>query len=157
MENSDQLMMFYQGETSEQNDFQPISTQKSLLLSKKIETAMKQKGFNRQQFASIMKVQPSIITRWLSGNHNFTVETLFEIEDQLGVQLIAIEKPIYKQMNIHMVVGSEPTQHLHSSLGEALSNIIPSQISYCKENSSKSLENCPYDLNVIEFFKLRNK
>lgn len=155
MEKGDQKM-FHHSEPSN-GEFQLISTQRGQLLAKKIEMAMKQKRYNRQQFAGIMGVQPSIITRWLSGNHNFTVETLFEIEDHLGIQLIAIERPVYKQMNFHMVVGSGPTQHLNSSLVEPLSDFIPSHVTYCIESNTKVLEDCPDNISFMELFKVHNK
>jgi hypothetical protein len=53
-----------------------------------------------------MEVQPSIITRWLSGKHNFTIETLFQIEDCLGIKLLAIETPELNSVNLHLRVNS---------------------------------------------------
>lgn len=41
-----------------------------------------------QDFAKIMNKQPSVITKWLSGNHNFTLETLSEIEAKTGVVMV---------------------------------------------------------------------
>jgi hypothetical protein len=38
---------------------------------------------SRGEFAIMMKVQPSRVTRWLSGEHNFTLETLCAIEIKL--------------------------------------------------------------------------
>jgi len=38
--------------------------------------------FNRLSklsFAALMKKDPATVSRWLSGNHNFTIETLCEI------------------------------------------------------------------------------
>jgi hypothetical protein len=37
-----------------------------------------------------MEKRPSEVTKWLSGNHNFTLETISQIEKQLGVTLITI-------------------------------------------------------------------
>ena len=37
---------------------------------------------------------PSEITKWLSGNHNFTVDTLIEIERVLDIKLLAPEEKI---------------------------------------------------------------
>lgn len=155
MENG-QITMFHHGEVSAKNELQPISTQKGQLLATKIEMAMKEKRYNRQQLAAAMGVQPSIITRWLSGNHNFTVETLFEIEDQLGVQLIAVERPVYKKMNFHMVVGSEPTQHLHPSLVESFSGTT-SRVTYCVGSKAKFIDDLSDNSSLFEFFKLQNK
>lgn len=60
------------------------------LLAKKIEKGMKEKQLTRKQFAIMMNVQPSIITRWLKGNHNFTINTLYSIEESIGIKLIEI-------------------------------------------------------------------
>lgn len=62
-----------------------------------IANALKQiienRGLNRQELAELMGNQPSCITKWLSGKHNFTIETLFEIEKQLNCSLITVSKP----------------------------------------------------------------
>ncbi|MES2062585.1 MAG: helix-turn-helix transcriptional regulator [Bacteroidota bacterium] len=79
---------------------------KSLLLSQKILDALKEKQLSRFSFASLMKVQPSIITRWLSGKHNFTIETLFQIEDCLGIKLLAIDIPQMNSVNLHLRVNT---------------------------------------------------
>ena len=38
---------------------------------------------SRSQFANMMQTQPSVVTKWLSGKHNFTLETLCDIESKL--------------------------------------------------------------------------
>lgn len=72
-------------------------TEKRMLLAVRIENSMKEKGFNKIQFASAMKVQPSVITKWLSGTHNFTTDTLFDIEQVLGVSLVNQNEPSHMQ------------------------------------------------------------
>jgi len=57
------------------------------LIAEKIKDRLTELGINRQQFAGMMKVQPSNITKWLSGTHNFTSFTLFEIERVLKLPL----------------------------------------------------------------------
>lgn len=49
-----------------------------------IKTAMKELGLNRKQLAEKMERSPSEVTRWLSGNHNFTLDLLTELSDCLG-------------------------------------------------------------------------
>jgi ribosome-binding protein aMBF1 (putative translation factor) len=68
-------------------------TEKNMLLAMRIEKAMKEKGYNKVQFAAAMKVQPSVITKWLSGTHNFTLDTLFDIEKELSMSLINTSEP----------------------------------------------------------------
>lgn len=83
------------------------AAQKTLCLSKKIADAMAGTGLSRQDFAKRMHVQPSIITRWLSGHHNFTVATLFEIEDALQIQLLDLGTPTpIKTVELKMTYSS---------------------------------------------------
>lgn len=91
-------------------DFGGTRDLKARLLALKIEEAIKEKGLTRQSFALKMEVQPSIVTRWLSGSHNFTLATLFDIEDKLGIKLIAVDTPVVKSLDFHMKVTSPKTQ-----------------------------------------------
>ncbi|MDD2200265.1 MAG: helix-turn-helix transcriptional regulator [Bacteroidales bacterium] len=65
--------------------------EKRMLLAAKIEDAMKAKGLNKSQFAELMGQNNSVITKWLSGTHNFTTDTLSDIESKLSVKLINID------------------------------------------------------------------
>lgn len=70
-----------------------VKTEKNMLLAVRIDKAIKRMSYNKGEFASVMKVQPSVITKWLSGTHNFTIDTLFEIESALDITLIqTVEK-----------------------------------------------------------------
>jgi transcriptional regulator with XRE-family HTH domain len=64
------------------------NSDKNELLAQKIDKRIKELGLTRQDFAKVMDVQPSSITKWLSGKHNFTLETLYEIERRLALPLI---------------------------------------------------------------------
>lgn len=88
-----------------------MDTEKQLLesmlkqMAEVIKKGMEAKGLNKKQFANLMNVQPSIITRWLSGKHNFTIRTLIQIENKLGIKVINVEKP-NKVINLVMKVSS---------------------------------------------------
>jgi transcriptional regulator with XRE-family HTH domain len=60
-----------------------MNNERSLLLAQTIEAKMKERGLSRIEFSELMKTQPSTVTKWLKGSHNFTIETLFEIEKVL--------------------------------------------------------------------------
>ena len=62
-----------------------------MLLARKIDMAIKVKGWNKTRFAKEMQQNNSAITRWLSGTHNFTSDTLSDIQEVLGVKLLDIE------------------------------------------------------------------
>jgi ribosome-binding protein aMBF1 (putative translation factor) len=53
-----------------------------------IDDAIKAKGWGKKQFAEKIGRKPSEITKWLSGTQNFTVDTLADIEQVLGIKLI---------------------------------------------------------------------
>lgn len=60
-----------------------------MLLAAKIADGMKAKGWkNKDLLNAVGKENPSIITKWLSGTHNFTTDTLVELEDALGINLL---------------------------------------------------------------------
>ena len=48
----------------------------SFAISNKIDALMQERGLSKKQFADQIGKRPSEITRWLSGQHNFTVSTL---------------------------------------------------------------------------------
>ncbi len=66
-------------------------TEKKMLLAARIADAVKKKYRHRNDFAAAIGKKPSEITKWLSGTHNFTAETLFEIERVLEIQLLTLE------------------------------------------------------------------
>jgi ribosome-binding protein aMBF1 (putative translation factor) len=68
-------------ELSEQND-------RRMGLAVKIAEALRSRGLTNQEFAFMMGKKPSEVTRWLSGTHNFTTETLWQMERVLRIQLL---------------------------------------------------------------------
>lgn len=87
-------------------------TEKRMLLAAKIDEGRKAKGWNQNQFAEAMGKQPSEISKWLSGTHNFTAETLWDIEEQLGIELIALKEPVSKVVRL-MEVQTEVSAPVH--------------------------------------------
>ena len=65
------------------------NTLKRMGLAARIYEGMHTKGLTNQEFAFLMGKKPAEISRWLSGTHNFTTETLWELERVLGIQLVA--------------------------------------------------------------------
>jgi transcriptional regulator with XRE-family HTH domain len=60
-----------------------------MLLAAKLADAMKAKNWKKQDLLwAVGKDNPSIITKWLSGTHNFTVDTLIELQHALGIKLL---------------------------------------------------------------------
>jgi predicted transcriptional regulator len=66
---------------------------KKAAIADTIKQILEDRGIKRKEFAELMGIPPSCITKWLSGVHNFTLETIFEIEKQLNCSIIAVQKP----------------------------------------------------------------
>ena len=63
-------------------------TRKRMLLAAKIEAAMQRCGYSQKEFAEKMGKSTTVISEWLSGDRNFTIDTLSDIEEVLGISLI---------------------------------------------------------------------
>ena len=72
---------------------QRARTYKQMAIAACIADALEAKGWSRSEFAANMHQRPSVVTRWLSGTHNFTVDTLSDIEEVLGIRLFDIANP----------------------------------------------------------------
>ena len=50
-----------------------------MLVAKMLHDYLNIRGISQQEFAGKMGKQPSEVSKWLSGNHNFTIDTLSDI------------------------------------------------------------------------------
>lgn len=61
-------------------------------LAAKIYTGLKSKGWKSLDLAKALNLKsPSLVSKWLSGTHNFTIDTLVDIQQVLGIQLLDVE------------------------------------------------------------------
>lgn len=77
-------------------------TRKRMMLAAKIEEAMKRCGYNQLQFARLMKKSTTVISEWLSGDRNFTTDTLTDIEEALGIRLLDVTLMTVVDANIEI-------------------------------------------------------
>lgn len=70
-------------------------TRNRMLIAAKIADAMHNNKMNQKQFALKMGKTESEISEWLSGDRNFTVDTLTEIGHVLGISLFDTESTQY--------------------------------------------------------------
>ena len=102
-----------------------------MLLAAKIDEAIKDKGWKKKDLAEVLKKQPSEITKWLSGTHNFTADTLWDIERVLDIKLI----------------------NLNDKESEEIASF---QATVSQEVDTKNYTINPYDLININCFTLKN-
>lgn len=67
-------------------------------LAAKIDEARKKMGLNKTQLAQKLSKKPSEITKWLSGTHNFTIDTLSDIQQLLGIELVNVDEKSKEQI-----------------------------------------------------------
>lgn len=90
-------------------------TDRRMQLAMKIDEARKANKWSRQDLANALGKQKSVITKWLSGTHNFNIDTLMDIEDVLNIKLLDVEQPKEKTVVVLNVnVKSEEPVHTNS-------------------------------------------
>ncbi len=64
--------------------------EKRKLFAKYIRSKLRSVELDQKKFAAKLNKKPPEISKWLSGNHNFTLDTIFEIENQLKIKLVEL-------------------------------------------------------------------
>lgn len=105
-------------------------TDNRMLLAAKIKDGMDAKGWKNKHLAKALNQQPSVITKWLSGTHNFTSDTLSDIEDVLEIKLLAVEEEKIAQIN-----------HYHLKVTSTVVNESPQGISMSQSGELYSIQN----------------
>lgn len=65
-------------------------TRDRMLVAVKIAETLKLKGISQKKFAEMTGRSESEISEWLSGDRNFTIDTLSDIKKYLGLNLLNI-------------------------------------------------------------------
>ena len=74
---------------SEVNPVKLAKMRNRMLIAAKIADAMQAQHLNQKQFAKMMGRTESEISDWLSGDRNFTIDTLFDIGQVLGITFLS--------------------------------------------------------------------
>lgn len=121
---------------SEISPQEQAKTDKRMLLAAKIADAMKRKGLKKSELATIMGKQPSVITKWLSGTHNFELDTLLDLEFHLDTNFILLEKPEEQEVNFQLVLSQTVTPYSYRDL---LDEVSHEKLTHEWRNSVKSI------------------
>lgn len=63
-------------------------TRDRMLVANKIADALKAKGISQKKFSEMTGRSESEVSEWLSGDRNFTIDTLSDIQKYLGIDLL---------------------------------------------------------------------
>ena len=80
----------------------------------RINQILRDKGMTQKDLADGMEKRPSEISKWLSGDHNFTLRSLAKLQAELGEVLLAVPKPKMASVFISLPVHKSKST-LHSS------------------------------------------
>lgn len=62
----------------------------SFAIAERIDAVLKANGLTQKSFAQTLGKRESEISKWLTGRHNFTLETIAKIESALGCRLVEV-------------------------------------------------------------------
>ena len=65
-------------------------TELSFQISERIFELMQERGLSNKQFADALGKRPCEVTKWLSGQHNFTIATLGALSSFFGQPIITV-------------------------------------------------------------------
>lgn len=58
----------------------------------RINQLMKEKGYTQKDLAEKLDKKPSEISKWLKGEHNFTLRSIAKLESELGATILYVPK-----------------------------------------------------------------
>lgn len=58
----------------------------------RINQLLREKGITKKELAAKLEKNPSEISKWLNGEHNFTLRSLAKLSAELGEQLLEVPK-----------------------------------------------------------------
>jgi transcriptional regulator with XRE-family HTH domain len=90
----------------EMKEIEKVQIETKFNLANALESLLKNKGISKSEFAAKMGKSPSEISKWMSGKHNFTIDTLMEIAHALKVDITELLKfkpePLFKtEVTVH--------------------------------------------------------
>ena len=88
-------------------------------LTVRIHDIMEEKGWTQKDLAEKMGKSPSEISKWLNGEHNFTIRSLAKLEVELGEDLIQIPRHPKFQIVSRKIIHLEITPPVKSSVSNA--------------------------------------
>ncbi len=62
----------------------------SFLIVNRIHDILQNRGMKQKDLASILDKKESEISKWMRGTHNFTIETIAQIEKALGEPILQV-------------------------------------------------------------------
>lgn len=62
----------------------------SFLIVDRIHSVLERRGLRQKDLAAMLDKKESEISRWMRGTHNFTIDTISQIEQALGEPILQV-------------------------------------------------------------------
>src|SRR6056297_2963008 len=117
--------------TDETDEKEYKRTEKRMMMAARIDEARRAKGWKNKDLAKALEKKPSEISKYLSGTHNFTVDTLSDLEEALGIQLLNVKE------ESKTIIIQQNTVSASSEAGdwESIMNVSKTENSFFSLNS----------------------
>ena len=105
-----------------------------MILASKILEAMDRNGITKSDLAELCNKDRSTISRWLSGTHNFTSDTLFEIEEVLDCNIFedSNSEVVSQSYNVNFqLFASHTTKETYKNTTQTTVNKYPVTTGNC--------------------------
>ena len=122
------------------SDLQYQKVARRMRTAVQIDEAMKARNISRKELADMMGRRPSEITKWLSGDHNFTSDTLAELSYYLHAKITG-ETPVISTPYMGLLY----TKSMCVELPEDIINVMVSERR--RWNAPKGIFNNPSNYN----------
>ena len=112
----------------------------SIDIGAQIHEYMKVEGINQRELADKLEKKESEISKWLSGSHNFTIETIAKIEYVFGKKIVLV--PMFATQDLGYSyemkvtvnsIGAEMIDKPLWSFGKTYPQNIPTKNDFCSE------------------------
>ena len=70
---------------------------KSLAIANKVLRTLLERDMKKSDLAAKLGVSSAMVTKYLIGGCNFTLETITKLEDALGVELMQVDEPAFDE------------------------------------------------------------
>ena len=110
-----------------------------MLVAKMLHDYLDSRGITQQALALKMGKQPSEVSKWLSGNHNLTIDTLSDIGFYLGTDFLVNRNDAPRFHCIKIMKIARPTKKTGAFETVRLSGFVSAN---AHEQNVKSAEQC---------------
>lgn len=104
----------------------------------RINDLLNEKGMSKKELAQKLDKNPSEISKWLSGDHNFTLRSLSKLQAELGEPLLEVPQ---KKGRTEFVKGYSRSVHTFIAYKKIETQAISNEVKWQKVNEFKQLKN----------------